>query len=497
MIRHRRQRRWLRPSDDSSGAARRIAHPAARADGGRRQRGVALVMAITAVGLLAVVVADMQEDTSTAWAISMNQRDRVKAEYMAKSGLNLTRLLVAKEPEIRQAIAPLYQAFLGRPPPMLPVWRFSDLLLKPFCNYEESRGMQTGFDFGNAVGLGETDAMCEVNAYAENSKINVNMPLTLGGEQAKRSMAMNLFAMMGGYQSPSPFDPIFNELDPDGQLTSRLDVLSALIDWWDFDTDRTNFDPGRSEISASGSEEDLYRRLDDPYEPKNAPFDSLEELRLVRGVSDDFWATFIEPRPNAPEDRTITIYGSGLVNVNESPPEVLLARLCSFIESQPLCSNPVEAAKFVQLLNTARAMIPVPFFSRVSDFLSFVEGRGGPNDIYPMLTAFLGPENPLLFTPVSVPAAQRVEVDRSFVTAARIIAIESTGRAGRIRVGTEEADDFDCDDREDWRSEPACYRWRAQTRIRTIANFHNRWTPPPPNAGQMPGLGIYHYYRIE
>jgi hypothetical protein len=28
-------------------------------------------------------------------------------------------------------------------------------------------------------------------------------------------------------------------------------------------------------------------------------------------------------------------------------------------------------------------------------------------------------------------------------------------------------------------------------------NFHDRWTPPPPNTGTMPGLGIYYYYRID
>jgi hypothetical protein len=30
-----------------------------------------------------------------------------------------------------------------------------------------------------------------------------------------------------------------------------------------------------------------------------------------------------------------------------------------------------------------------------------------------------------------------------------------------------------------------------------VMNFHERWTPPPPNAGTMPGLGIFYYYRVE
>ena len=59
-------------------------------------------------------------------------------------------------------------------------------------------------------------------------------------------------------------------------------------------------------------------------------------------------------------------------------------------------------------------------------------------------------------------------VDGAFVTAARILTIQGEGRVGRARV-----------------------------RIRTVANFHDRWTPPPPNSGSMPALGIFHYYRID
>ena len=169
------------------------------------------------------------------------------------------------------------------------------------------------------------------------------------------------------------------------------------------------------------------------------------------------------------------------MNPNEAPPEVLLARLCSFIESQPLCTNPLEAAKFVQLLGTVRSMIPIPFFTRVSDFLNFMQGRGGPRELYPMLQGFLGPESPLLFTPITIPPDQLRDIDSSFVTAARILTIDVTGRAG-------------CRERDET---GFCLEWRAHTRLKTVVNFHELWTPPPPNAGGVPGLGVFHYYRVE
>ena len=124
---------------------------------------------------------------------------------------------------------------------------------------------------------------------------------------------------------------MFSARDPDGHFTTRLDVCSDVIDWWDYDDQRTTIDPGSGQVASGGSEDNIYSQLSEPYPIKNAPFDSLEELRLIRGIGEDFWATFVDPKPDDPRARNVTIYGSGAVNVNLAQPEVLLARLCSFL----------------------------------------------------------------------------------------------------------------------------------------------------------------------
>ncbi|MEM9067416.1 MAG: hypothetical protein AAGE52_02890 [Myxococcota bacterium] len=451
---------------------------------GDRERGVALIIAITAIAILSVVLADFHESTGTAYAIAAQQRDQLRAEYMARSGLNLTRLLVSQRDTVKNAVAPIYQPIMRtNRTPDLPVWVFANEVLKPFCDYEAAQRLNTGVDLGGSDGLGETNATCEIVAFAENAKINVNAPLHFAGDQARRSIAMQLFSMMGGYQSPSPYDPLFQQRDRDGQFTGREDVVAALIDWWDYDQDRTVFDPGRAQVSSSGSEDDLYRRLDDPYDVKNAPFDSLEELRLVRGIGDDFWSTFVEPRPDEPDSRIVTIYGSGRVNINEAPPEVLLARVCSFIETEAICANSEEAAKFIQLLRTARSMIPLPLFPNKEAFLDFIQGRGGANGLYPMLQGFLGDQSVLLFQPATLPANRSREVADVLVVSARIITVEVTGLSGCREI---DEDTGEC-----------AGGYRGRVKLRTVLNFHERWTPPPPNAGRMPGLGIFHYYRVE
>lgn len=449
-----------------------------------REQGMAMLVAILTILILAIVLADMHQNTATSFQLATTQRDRLRAEYMARSGVNLTRMLVANEPAIRTAVQPVFQAMMGgRRLPQLPIWSFANEVLEPFCNYEAAQANRdaSGIDFSAAAGLGDTGGTCQIVAFAENSKLNLNNPLHLAGDQGRLNVAMQVFAMTGGYQAQSPYDPLFERRDGDGQITTRLDIISALIDWWDYDTQRTVFDPGAGRVEAnSGAEDDIYQSFRDPYRVKNAPFDTMAELRLIRGVGDDFWATFVEPDPDDPTTRTLTIYGSGKVHLNEARAEVLLARTCSIIPAQPLCTDPIEAAKFLQIINTARALAPIPWFSNVNDYVQFLQGQGQGMALRPMLEGLgLGPD--LLPQPVTITQQQQQQMAQVFLTSAAIIFVQSTGRVGACEEDPEERGPGRC----------------TAIRIRSVLNFDRPWTPPPPNAGQMPPLGIFHYWRVD
>ena len=439
----------------------------------KRQEGVALIIAITTVAILGVMLADMHETTGTAFAVSTAQRDALQAEYMAKSALNLTRLLIGKEPEVRRFVDPIYRAATGRAAPQLPIWNFIDQIVSPFCTPEDQRDTltQLGIDFGDTTGFDALPGECHVVAVSENGKINVNDPLNLDGDRARNNVATQLFSLTGGFLPESPYDALFNTEDENGTLTTRIDMVSALVDWWDRDIQRTDFDPGagQTRTGGTGTEDDtVYQLTDDGYRNKNAPFDSIQELRLIRGFNDDFWATFVEPFPNDPQSRILTIYASGLVNVNEAAPQVLLGQVCAQVPASTLCIDPLESLKFTQLLTTVRQLIPIPLFTKPADFVNFVEGKGSEQDLYGMLVGFLGENSELLFAPIEVPQQQRTELERSMSTSARIFTIQATGLVGRSEVT-----------------------------IDTVVNFHERWVPPPPNTGRMPGLGVFHYYRVN
>jgi len=56
-----------------------------------------------------------------------------------------------------------------------------------------------------------------------------------------------------------------------------LQIAAAIMDWRD----------ANSDVTTDGAEDETYGRLAKPYKTKNAPFESVEELRLVAGMTRD------------------------------------------------------------------------------------------------------------------------------------------------------------------------------------------------------------------
>src|SRR5512145_181317 len=97
----------------------------------RKQRGVALIMVLSALTILAVMLTEFQQETSAELGSAMSERDAVQAEYSAKSAIALTRLIIAAEPTIRKGMGFLL-AFMRMEQVQLPVWEHADVLLSFF-----------------------------------------------------------------------------------------------------------------------------------------------------------------------------------------------------------------------------------------------------------------------------------------------------------------------------------------------------------------------------
>src|SRR5690606_26928976 len=148
------------------------------------KRGVALVIVLGSLSILAVMLTEFQDETSADLGHALAERDGVKAEYAAKSAINLSRLLIASEPTIRRSVAP-FLMMLFQSTPQIPVWGFADDILGAFNDEGGMARFSTlgGFDISAAKNLGMEGAGFEVTIVDEDSKLNVNM-----------ASATNLFA---------------------------------------------------------------------------------------------------------------------------------------------------------------------------------------------------------------------------------------------------------------------------------------------------------------
>jgi general secretion pathway protein K len=351
----------------------------------RERRGVALVMVLAAITVLTVFLTQLQDETSADLSAALAERDAVRAEYHAKSAANLARLMIATEPTIRAGVLPLLMIATGGKgaPPQIPVWEFADQLLGVFNGGDgksDFAGM-AAVDLSTSKNLGlDGGGSFRVKIVDEDSKINLNVA-SQGTVFAHNRLSAQLLGTMGGPQ----YVELFAGRDPDGQFSDAMTVCGAMIDWVDADEESYVCDP--TGLAPSGGVEDnYYQTIGLTYRRKNAPFDSLEELRMVRGVGDDFWTTFVEPEPGRPEKRVMTVWGQGAINVNTANVQTLLAIACGLEPTATLCVDPAQASGFIMVLQLFKSFTAgVPIFSTPQDFVAMLTGS---HPMSPLLQGF-------------------------------------------------------------------------------------------------------------
>lgn len=335
---------------------------------------MAIVLVLSALTILAVMLAEFQDETSAELGSALSQRDALKAEYAAKSSVNLSRLLIASEPTIRKALAPLF-LLMKQGPPQIPVWEFADRVLGAFNDSEGNEAFLSlsGVGVSEGKNLGLEGAGFEVKIVDEDAKVNVNTPAR-GDAFSQARLAAQLIGLLANPQ----YDPLFANRDADGQFSDRQAICGAIIDWTDPDQEAYVCDPHSGSAQQAGAEDSYYQLLKKPYPRKNSAFDSLEELRLVRGVGDDFWTAFVDPDPSRPDKRVMTVWGQGKVNVNTANPQTVLAVICgAAVPGTPLCSDPAEAAKFLTAFDLVKSFTAgAPLFGSPKAFISALKGKG-------------------------------------------------------------------------------------------------------------------------
>ncbi|MGR3178413.1 MAG: type II secretion system minor pseudopilin [Candidatus Anammoxibacter sp.] len=127
------------------------------------------------------------------------------------------------------------------------------------------------------------DVSCDVHIEDEGGKINLNAI-----NDGNKEMLIDFL--------------VSNDVDEEDAET----ITDSVIDWKDKDDLH----------HIEGAETPYYESLPEPYKAKNAPFDSIEELLLVKGVTP---LTFDNIRDG------ITVFGSDKINLNFAGSDVLLS----------------------------------------------------------------------------------------------------------------------------------------------------------------------------
>lgn len=270
-----------------------------------RDRGVALLVVVTWLALMIALVGEFTYGTTVEAAQAANARDELKAHYMARSAVNLSRLLIKiqqrfVEPVMGQAQKMLQQAMggaggasgssstAGLPPSLgisLRITDYAGMLMGFFSGSKDEvagLGSLIGLDVSQAKGLGMKSGRFDAEILAEDGKIDLNC----GGGVTTVDVArqFQVYRLLTGLLYSQRYDRMFSERDGSGQYSSRRDVARALIDWADFDPNL--FAPG------SSAEDYRYDATEDKYVAHDNFYDSVEEIRLVRGVTDAFVEAF-------------------------------------------------------------------------------------------------------------------------------------------------------------------------------------------------------------
>ena len=358
--------------------------PSGKRFGGHRSRppGVALLSVMMGLALMSSVVTEMSYNEMVRYKLAIYERDSVKAESLAHSGLNIARLLLAAQGAIQPMLTQLAAAQV--PLPAHTLWQLipleSDLLkgmtsgaLQSTLGMDVSEALsnrseamaemktQIAEDFDPEAagvglgpfeppegGFGAFDGGFSVEIKDEESKVSLRGWTTQLTPQGRYAYAQRLFGML----QPEKYDFLFEDRDEWGNRVEREDLVAHIYDYIDSDQEATEPSADMTQWGRmnSGSEDGNYTSYQD-IEPKNAFFDTLQELRLVHGISDAHMLAFAD---------SLTIYGEGKINLLSANPRAMemLIRMCAMDISDPSLQDPQWMTESLSMWDEYRFLTP-------------------------------------------------------------------------------------------------------------------------------------------
>ena len=326
------------------------------------QRGVALILVTSVIAILTAVTVDFVYRERVNMRMAASARDELRAYYLARSSFTLSRFLLFFQAQIDKSISAQVSqlttamAGFGAAPPAgvnpasnlnLRLWEFIPMdcgVIQSFLS-APAGSAPLAEDMLSPEGLplasfGVFEGGCHAEIEDEDRKINLNH--LVGLQRQTQNALLQLMALT----QERRYDFLFEEEDRWGVRLTRAETLGALRDYIDENQVQDTLVMGEKgpELLPSAADEGYYyTRFKPEYEPKNAPFDSLDELFLVAGVGDYFMEAFGD---------ALTVYTGKNARLNATPQNLLDLCMRVILAAE----NPVEASAVCSNQSTMEAM---------------------------------------------------------------------------------------------------------------------------------------------
>lgn len=315
----------------------------------KNQTGIALLTAITALSLMTYLALEVTYDTQVEYVINSQHLNRIKAYYAARSGIDISLLRIKIYQTVKQK--------LGKSLPdngmLEQIWQFP--LMWPLVLPDEMNAVDKGI-IQEKTKESKMDAQFITSISDEGSKIDI-ANLVSPSEALRNLTKQQLVALFENkVTSDEEFSKKYNGFKFDTLINSIADWMSS-----------------KNESLNGGDKRNPYREMKSDEFPPNRNFRTVQEIRLVTGMTDEFFQ-ILEPN--------ITIYGMRGINPNTATKEVLMtidktitAEIASEVikrRSDPQQGNFKDANSFFDFLEQkgARLSINREEFPIVTDSLS-------------------------------------------------------------------------------------------------------------------------------
>jgi type II secretory pathway component PulK len=288
----------------------------------KNQKGIAMLMALMAMTLLGILIANLVYETEVYHRIVYNQLDQVRTRALAKSGLKLglLQLSAAKKALSKGKQFNLDASLTDR------IWQTPIILPAPVPKTLSPLEKKALEEFNTKLNLG---GRVSTTITGESDRLNINQLVWLPSEEKPST----------GGNNPSTPPPTTPTGDPKEKLKATREAYVEIVNEilrtksQEDEAFRLKYsgvtgeiiignilayiDPNTSMDGDNRPKEEYYSSLSPrPLSPKNAPLFNISELSSIKGIDDEL--------ANLLSQHFTTLITKG-VNVNTVSPKVLAA----------------------------------------------------------------------------------------------------------------------------------------------------------------------------